>query len=67
MFGRDPIFPLNSHMNPKVRYLGKENNILSLENLKNVYQVVATNLSIVRKKRDTKVPIPDKKLRSIQP
>ena len=34
MFGRDPIVPLSSFFEPMVRYLGKDENILSLETLK---------------------------------
>ena len=34
MFGRDPVLPLNTLLGPKVRYLGNDINILSLENEK---------------------------------
>ena len=44
MFGRGPILPLNSLLSPKVRYLGNEINILSLEAMKNMYEIAATNL-----------------------
>ena len=41
-----------------------EGNILSLEAMKNVYQIVATNLEITRKKQwDTKTPVPNMKLK----
>ena len=36
MFGRDPILPLNTLLGPKVRYLGNDINILSLEAMKNI-------------------------------
>ena len=33
-----------------IRYLGMDENILSLEALKNMYQLMATNLELARKK-----------------
>ena len=48
MFGRDPIMPLNKLLQPKVRYLGNDENILSLETLKNIYELAATNLKFAR-------------------
>ena len=62
MFGRDPIVPLNLLLTPTVRYLGTDENILSLEALKNMYQLVVSNLEQARKERDTKAPVPDRKL-----
>ena len=62
MFGRDPIVPLNLLLIPTVRYLGTNENILSLEALKNMYQLVASNLEQAQKNGDNKVPIPDRKL-----
>ena len=44
MFGRDPILPLNTLLSPKIRYLGNDINILSLEAMKNMFEIVATNL-----------------------
>ena len=44
MFGRDPKLPLNTLLQPKIRYLGDNENLLSLEALKNIYQLVAENL-----------------------
>ena len=44
MFGRDPNVPLTNLLQPKIRYLGTDENILSLESLKNIYELVATNL-----------------------
>ena len=43
MYGRDPLLPLNKLLQPKMRYLGNDENILSLEALKNMYQLVVTN------------------------
>ena len=48
MFGRDPVLPLNTLLEPKLRYLGNEINILSLEAMKNMYEIAATNLKMAR-------------------
>ena len=53
MFGRDPVLPLNTLLEPKVRYMGNDMNILSLEALKNMYEIVATNLKMAREKKDS--------------
>ena len=47
---------------PTDRYLGTDENILSLEAVKNMYQHVASNLEEAQKKRDNKAPAPDRKL-----
>ena len=52
MFGQDPILPLNTLLIPTIRYMGDSEGILSLETLKNLYEMVATNLKIARSKRD---------------
>ena len=52
MFGRDPVLHLNTLLEPKLRYLGNDINILSLEAMKNMYEIAATNLKIAREKRD---------------
>ena len=44
MFGRDTILPLNKLLQPQVWYLGNDENILSMQALKNIYEVVAQNL-----------------------
>ena len=62
MFGRDPIVPLNLLSMPTIRYLGNNENILSIEALKNMYQLIASNLKQAQKKRDTIAPIADRKL-----
>ena len=46
MFGRDPVLPLNTLLEPKLRYLGNEINILSLEAMKNMYEIAATNVKM---------------------
>ena len=51
MFERDPLIPLTKLLRPKLRYLGHEESILSLETLQNIYQLVVTNLKMAREKR----------------
>ena len=46
MFGRDPVVPLNTLLEPKIRYMGNDINIISLETMKNLYEIVATNLKL---------------------
>ena len=52
MFGRDPVLPLNTLFGPKMRYLGNDMNILSLEAMKNMFEIAATNLKRARERRD---------------
>ena len=44
MFGRDAVLPLNSLLSPQLHYLGNDLNVLSLEALKNIYQIATENL-----------------------
>ena len=60
MFGRNPILPINKLLQPKVRYLRNDENILSLEALKNIYELAATNLQNARKRYGSKVPVEKK-------
>ena len=60
MFGRDPLLPLTKLLKPKIRYLGNDENILSLEALKNMYQLVVTNLRYAIEKRQPKTYIEPK-------
>ena len=61
MFGRDPVLPLNTLLNPKMRYLGNDMNILSLEAIKNMFEIAATNLKMASERGDPKSdPIPSK-------
>ena len=46
MFGRDPVLPLNTLPGPKVRYLGNDMNILSLEAMKNMFEIAAIILKM---------------------
>ena len=55
MFGRDPVLPLNTLLGPKVRYLGTELNVLSLEALKNMLEIAATNIRTAREKGDPEI------------
>ena len=50
MFGRDPVLPLNTLLEPKIRYLGNDNNVLSLEAMKNIFEITTTNLKLARER-----------------
>ena len=52
MFGRDPILPLNTLLASKCQYLGNDLNLLSLEALKSMFEIVATNLKKACSRRD---------------
>ena len=52
MFRRDPVLPLNTLLEPKIRYIGNDINILSLEAMKNMFEIAATNLKLAREKGD---------------
>ena len=52
MFGRDPVLPLNTLLEPKIRYMGNDINIISLEAMKTLYEIVATNLKLAGKRGD---------------
>ena len=43
MFGRDAILPLNKLIQSQIRYLVNDENILSMQALKNIYKVVTQN------------------------
>ena len=61
MFGRDPVLPLNTLLEPKIRYLGNDVNVLSLELMKNMFEIAATNLRLARERGDPKDnPLPSK-------
>ena len=47
-------------LKPKIRYLGNDENILSLEALKNMYQLAVTNLKYAREKRQPKTYVDSK-------
>ena len=50
MFGRDPILPVNTLLEPKVRYLANEINVFSLEVMKNMFEIAVTNLKLAWKR-----------------
>ena len=52
MFGRDPVLPLSTLLEQKVRYMGNDINIISLETMKNLYEIAATNLKMAQEKGD---------------
>ena len=54
MLGRDPVLPLNTLLGPKMRSLGNDINIISLEAMKNMFEIPATNLKIAREKGNPK-------------
>ena len=60
MYGWDPLLPLSKLLQPKITYLGNDENILSLEALKNIYQLVVTNLKLAREKRQSNVHLDPK-------
>ena len=46
MFGKDPVLSLNTLLEPKIRYMGNDNNALSLEAMKNMFEIPAPNLKL---------------------
>ena len=48
--GETPVLPLNTLLEPKIRYMGNDINIISLEMMKNLYEIVATNLKLAQEK-----------------
>ena len=50
MFGRDPVLPLNTLLEPKIRYMGNDINILSLEAMKKLYEIMLQISSWHKKK-----------------
>ena len=62
MFGRDPLLPLNTLLQPKVRYLGNDINVLSLEVMKNMFKITAMNLKLAQERGGPKDQPPFNKL-----
>ena len=52
MFARDPILPLNTLLSPKIRYMGNDHNIISLEAMKSIFELVTANLKKARARKD---------------
>ena len=63
MFGRDAILLLNKLIQPQIRYLGNDENILSMQALKNIYEVVAQNLKLAHTKISGNNKLIDSKLK----
>ena len=57
MFGRDPRIPLTEALRPRLRYLGNDEVILSLEALKDMYLIVTENLRRARESGKSEGPI----------
>ena len=64
MFGRDPRLPLAELFQHKLRYLGTDETVLSLQALRNMYLIIAENLRKARERSATPYP---KKPTPIQP
>ena len=64
MFSHDPRLPLVELFQHKLRYLGTDETILSLQALRNMYLVIAENL---RKAREKSTTATTKKTTPIQP
>ena len=62
MFGRDPVLPLNTLLEPKIRYMGTDISIISLESMKILYEIVATNLKLAWERGDLQNQPPPTKL-----
>ena len=56
MFGRDPRLPLTELFQHKLRYLGTDETILSLQALRNMYLIIAENLCKARERSGTAGP-----------
>ena len=52
MFARDPILPLNTLLEPKIRYMENDVNMISLEAMKSIYELVAVNFKNGRAHKD---------------
>ena len=64
MFGHDPRLPLAELFQHKLRYLGTDETVLSLQALRNMYLIIAENLCKARERSATPYP---KKPTQIQP
>ena len=56
MFGRDLRLPLTELFQHKLRYLGTDETILSLQALRNMYLIIAENLRKARERNNTAYP-----------
>ena len=62
MFRRDPVLPLNTLLEPKIKYMGNDINIIFLEAMKKLYEITATNLNLAQEKGDPQEQLPPTKL-----
>ena len=51
MFGRDPLLPLNTFLQPRLRYYGDDEGILNLEVMQNIFAIATFRLDAARAKR----------------
>ena len=56
MFGRDPRLPLAELFQHKLRYLGADETVLSLQALRNMYLIIAENLREARERSANTIP-----------
>ena len=66
MFGRDPRLPLTELFQHKLRYLGADETILSLQALRNMYLIIAENLRKARERSSTACPKNSSKIQQNQ-
>ena len=66
MFGRDPRLPLTELFQHKLRYLGTDETILSLQALRNMYLIIAENLRKARERSGTVCPKNSSKIQQNQ-
>ena len=52
MFARDPVLLVNTLLAPKIRYMGNDVNMISLEAMKSIFELVAVNLKKARVHKD---------------
>ena len=50
MFRRDVCAPLVQHLNPKIRYMGGDNNLHALDGLGDIYALVMLNIKLSRER-----------------
>ena len=56
MFGHDPRLPLAEFFQHKLRYLGTDETVLSLQALRNMYLIITENLRQARERSATPYP-----------
>ena len=56
MFGRDAVLPPNSLLSPQMHYLGNDLDVLSLEDLKNMFHIATENLRCACARHDSTLP-----------